>query len=413
MKKIRMGVIGLGQRGFCMMKTLASCKGAEIVAVSDKYADRTEKAADEIEKTYGKRPVVYADYHELLKDKTVEGVMISSSWDTHVQMALDSMNAGKITAFEVGGGYDIEDCWELVRTYERTKTPVMMLENCCYDKFELLATTLYRNGLLGEVVHCHGAYSHDIRDEIAGGNVNRHYRLINYEKRNCENYPTHELGPIARLLDVNRGNKLLTVSSVSSKAAGMQEFVLTEANPDKSLAGRKFLQGDIVSSTIRCSNGETITLTLDTTLPKYYSREFTVRGTKGLCVQEANMVLIEGREKFNDEFYPEKTIAKFLNNAESYNEYLPEIWENITPEDMEKGHGGMDYLMLESFVNAAINGEEMPIDIYDAALWMSITPLSEQSIAFGGTPVAIPDFTRGKWMTRTPKDVTELKTSNK
>ena len=121
------------------------------------------------------------------------------------------------------------------------------------------------------------------------------------------------------------------------------------------------------------------------------------------------MVLIEGREKFNDEFYPEKTLAKFLNNAESYNEYLPGIWENITPEDMEKGHGGMDYLMLESFVNAAINGEEMPIDIYDAALWMSITPLSEQSIALGGTPVAIPDFTRGKWMTRTPKDVTELK----
>ncbi len=405
-KKIKMGIIGLGQRGMALIDTIIGCEEAEIVALCDVYEDRREAAKEKVKKNSGNIPVLYENYKDLLTDKEVEAVLVASSWDEHIKMAIESMRAGKITAMEVGGAYDLEECWELVRTYEETGTPIMMMENCCFDRFELLATSLARKGMFGEIVHLHGAYSHDLREEILGGNVNRHYRLNNYQKRNCENYPTHELGPIAKLIDINRGNKLLTVSSFTSKAAGLKEFVNEGKSSDPELLGKNFAQGDVINTVITTSEGQTITLTLDTTLPKYYSREFTVRGTKGLAVQESNMILIEGVHNQHEFYEPHLTIEKFLNNAQEYNDYLPEEWKNITPEQKDLGHGGMDYIMFKAFFKAIISGSEMPIDVYDAATWMSITALSEVSIALGGQPQSVPDFTRGKWVTRPSKDVT-------
>ena len=288
------------------------------------------KAIERIREERNVTAAGYTDYTKMLEDESVEAVLIVSSWNEHIRMAIQSMRAGKITACEVGGAYDVEECWELVRTYEETKTPIMFLENCCFDKFELLSTTLVRLGMLGEVVHCHGAYSHDLRDEICGGIVNRHYRLDNYKKRNCENYPTHEIGPIAKLLDINRGNKFTTLVSYSSKAVGLEEFTKDERNSDKSLIGTKFAQGDIVTTMIKCANGETVTLMLDTTLPKYYSREFTVRGTKGLCMQETNMILLEEKDDMHEFWEPAFTIEKHLNNAKEYADYLPGLEEYHT-----------------------------------------------------------------------------------
>jgi predicted dehydrogenase len=408
MEKLQIGIVGLGQRGYGLLKTLLLVKKVEIVAVCDSYADRVEQALATVKEKSGKEAKGYSDYTEMLGDEKVKAVVVATSWDEHIRMAIQSMRAGKITACEVGGAYDIEECWELVRAYEETKSPLMFLENCCFDSFELLSTTLARVGLLGQVVHCHGAYSHDLRDEVLGGNVNRHYRLQNYKKRNCENYPTHEIGPIAKLLDITRGNKFTKLVSYSSKAVGLEEFTTDERNPDKSLIGMKFAQGDIVTTMIECANGETITLTLDTTLPKYYSREFTVRGTKGLCMQEANMVLIDPKNNMHEYWSPELVLGKYLNNAREYEEYMPDLWKNISDEEREAGHGGMDYLMMKTFVNAALNGEEMPIDVYDMATWSSITALSEQSIMLGGASVVVPDFTRGNWIKRESKDVTKL-----
>lgn len=409
MKQIKIGVVGVGQRGYGMVHTILACNEGLVVAICDRYEDRRENTAAEVEKITGIRPATYENFDEMLCDKNIEAVFISSSWDTHIGFAVKSLYSGKITALEVGGAYDIEACWELVRAYEETKTPFMLMENCCYDAFELLATTLVRRGMLGEIVHCHGAYSHDLREEIIGGRVNRHYRLKEYLYRNCENYPTHELGPIAKLLNINRGNKLVSLVSVASKAAGLEAFSYSENNPDKEQIGAKFTQGDIVNTILTCADGTTITLTLDTTLPKFYSREFTVRGTKGFCMQDANMVMIEGRENMHESYTPSEMFGKYLNSADKYAEFLPDIWQNITDEEREKGHGGMDYLMMKSFLKAALNGEEMPIDVYDAAVWMSVTALSEQSIALGGRTLAVPDFTRGKWLYRKPADVTRLK----
>ncbi len=409
MEKVKIGVVGLGQRGYGLVHTILACEEGSVTAVCDLYDDRGAKAADEVEKLSGERPGVYANFEDMLGDKNVDAILVASSWDSHIGLAIKSMKAGKITALEVGGAYDVESCWELVRAYEETKTPFMFLENCCYDAFELLSTTLARRGMLGEIVHCHGAYSHDLRDEILGGKVNRHYRLEDYKKRNCENYPTHELGPIAKLLNVNRGNKLMSLVSVASKAAGLEEFAKNDNNPDKSQIGVRFAQGDVVSTIITCAHGETITLKLDTTLPKFYSREFTVRGTKGFCLQDANMIMIEGKDNIHESFVPNEMIGKYLNSADHYAEYMPDIWRNITDAEREKGHGGMDYLMMKSFLRAVVEKTEMPLDVYDAATWMSVTALSEQSIALGGTPMPIPDFTRGKWVNRPCRDVTELK----
>ena len=407
MKQVNVGFIGLGCRGKLLSSIVAEMEEANIVAVCDLYEDRQKEAAEMIGQKTGTKPKTCGDYHELLKDDAIDAVIIAASWEAHVPVAIDCMQAGKITALEVGGAYTVEDCYALVEAQERTGTPFMFLENCCYGKFELLSTALVRKGMMGEIVHCHGAYGHDLRSEVLGGRVNRHYRLNNYITRNCENYPTHELGPIARLLGINRGNRMVSLVSVASKAAGLQEFSHDPRNPDPSLAGQKFAQGDIIHTLITCEDGSTISLKLDTTLPRFYSREFTVRGTKGCCLMDINAVLLddEGLEEFFD---PQLSVQKYLNNAEQFSEYLPKIWKDMDKQKTHCGHGGMDYLMLREFFRAVQEGRPMPIDIYDAAAWMVITPLSEQSIARQGAAVEIPDFTNGAWRTRKNTDIVEL-----
>ena len=402
MKKIKVGVAGLGQRGCGLLYTIMACEEADVVAVCDFCEDKLKLASDRVMEVRKTTPAQYTDFQKMLADENVEVVVITSCWDEHIRMAIQSMRAGKITAMEVGGAYDIEECWELVRTQEETNARFMMLENCCFDRFELLATSLARAGKFGEVVHLHGAYRHDLRSEMLYNNYN--YRLANYIHRNCENYPTHELGPIAKLADINRGNKMLSLVSVASKGAGLVEYAKIKKEGKKEFDIPSVRQGDIVTTIITCANGETLTLTLDTTLPTYYSREFTVRGTKGCAMQETNTVLFDD-ESLHAEYEPHKSVAKYLNNADQYKAYEPDCWRNLTKEEMELGHGGMDYIMFKNFFRAILNGDEMPVDVYDAATWMCVTALSEQSIAQGGAPQPVPDFTRGKWLTRKRLDV--------
>ena len=188
----------------------------------------------------------------------------------------------------------------------------------------------------------------------------------------------------------------------------MEEYLTDERNPDPSLVGKKFAQGDIIITTITCAGGEVITLRLDTTLPRTYSREFTVRGTKGYGLQDSNLVMLEPEVNMHEYFDADKTNEKYMNSADKYEEYLPDIWREKSKDAEGLGHGGMDYWVVRSFLDAVLNDEEMPIDVCDIASWMAITPLSEQSIAHGGMPQAIPDFTRGKWIKREPKDVVPL-----
>ncbi|HHX79506.1 MAG TPA: Gfo/Idh/MocA family oxidoreductase [Acholeplasmataceae bacterium] len=405
-KKVKLAVIGCGQRGMALLHTLSALPDVEIIAVSDLYQDRMAEASERIYNTKGNRPLQIVDYEEVLKLDDLEVVIVSSSWENHIDVAIGAMKAKKTVGMEVGGVYTVEECWQLIRAYEETKTPFMFLENCCYDKQELMALRMVRDGLFGKVVHCSGAYGHDLREEVTGGAENRHYRLRNYLNRNAENYPTHELGPIAKILDINRGNRMLTLVSVSSKSFGMEAYVEERKETiNSNLLGCDFAQGDIVTTIITCAGGETILLKLDTSLPRFYDRELVLRGTKGMYLTSPNIVFLDGVHP--EEYWTGiENTEKLFNNATEYEDkYLPDFWKNITPEQRDLGHGGMDYFMMRAFIDAYKKGEEMPIDVYDAASWMVITVLSEESIALGGHPVTIPDFTRGKWLIRERKDV--------
>lgn len=399
MGKIRLGLIGLSQRGFGLLKAVIVPEenrrdNVEVVMVCDLYEDRATEAADYLEKIGEKRPIVTLNHHDVITSPDVDAVIIMTSWESHIPLAIESMENGKYTAMEVGGAYSVEDCFKLVDAYERTGIHCMMLENCCYGRNELMVLNMVRNGLFGDIVHCSGGYLHDLRSEIAHGVEKRHYRLRNYKNRNCENYPTHELGPIAKVLDINRGNRMVSLVSVASCAKGLHEYIDKTEEVDKNLLNVEFAQGDIVTTIIKCAHGQTITLTLDTTLPRYYCRGFTVRGTKGMYEEANGTVLL-------DPEHDEMNWKEHWGCAENYREeWEHPIWKNFLNDGVRGGHGGMDWLVFSAFFESIERGIAPPIDTYDTAAWMSITPLSEQSIAMGGAPVAIPDFTRGAWCDR-------------
>ncbi len=391
-KPLRVALIGVGGRGAVLYHAaLKFRKDVDYVAVCDNYVDRCEKLADDMVKDERPRPTIYTDYKACIDEVKPDAVVVATAWDMHIPVSMYAMEKGVAVGCEVGGAYSIQNLWELVRCYESTGTPIMMLENCCYGRLELLALNMYRKGILGKVVHCEGAYRHDLREEVTSGNVKRHYRLQQYLHRNTENYPTHEIGPIAKILDINTGNRFLTITSVGSLSAGMEEYV--EEKNIEELKGKRFQQSDVVTSIIKCQNGETITITLDTSLPRYYSRGFLVQGTKGL-VEEANSSVYLGSE-FTEECWDWR---EHYGNVDKYYEmYDHPLWKDYKPG--REGHGGMDMLVLNAFFDALQEGKPMPIDVYDMASWMAISVLAEESMVTGRS-VVFPDFTDGKWILR-------------
>lgn len=408
MKKLTFSICGTGCRGESLTRNvIAELPDVEILAVCDVCADKAETLADRLAEMTGLRPLIFTDHGEMFANCKTDAVYVATDWETHIGIAIDAMRQGIAVAMEVGRAFDEAECRSLVSAWEETHTPFMMMENCCFGKEELFATSLARNGVLGTVVYCHGAYAHDLRSEVAYGDINRHYRLKQYSTHNCENYPTHELGPIARLLNVTRGNRFVSLVSRASRSCGLHEYVQDKPELDY-LKDREFAQGDIVETLITCENGELINIRLDTTLPRYYSREMTVRGTGGMYDQNCNMVIRERGDK-HEEWKSVKAVRAHLDNAgEYYDDYLPKLWKDVEAEKLKKGHGGIDYLEFVAFVDALRNGDEMPIDVYDAATWLAVGYLSEMSIKLGGASVEFPDFTNGAYKTREPKDVTEI-----
>lgn len=398
MKNLNVGIVGLGMRGYWLMKdVILLMPGVKVTAVCDVYEDRNERAAKLTEEVCGHVPATETDYKKLIARDDVDVVVVSCAWESHIKVAIDAMKAGKPVGMEVGGSYSVKECWDLVDTYEETQTPFMFLENCCYGRRELMALNMVKQGLFGDIVHCRGGYMHDLREEVSEGEKNRHYRLRNYIHRNCENYPTHELGPIARILNINHGNRMLALTSMASRSAGIQEYIKDRMSDDEKLMNTRFAQGDVVNTMIKCAGGETILLTLNTSLPRFYSRDFTVCGTKGMYEEENDTVFVDKKYTAEEEW----DFKANWGNAKDYEkDYEHPIWQKFLNDGVQGGHGGMDWLVFEAFFESIRNGEPCPIDVYDAASWMCISALSEESIAMGGHPVAIPDFTNGEWIKR-------------
>lgn len=398
-EQLKIGVIGLGCRGSMLMKdVMLPMEGITIAAVCDPYEDRMQAAAKQVEEKNGNTPIMTADYRDILAMPEIDAVIVTTSWQDHIKVSIDAMKAGKYVGCEVGGAYSLEQCWELVRTYEQTGVPCMLMENCCYGRDELMVLNMVKKGVFGEVIHCAGGYQHDLRDEVAYGRENRHYRLENYLNRNAENYPTHELGPIAKVLNINRGNRMVSLVSMASKAAGIHEFLKREKGDSYDLTNAQFAQGDVITTMIKCAHGQTIVLTLDTTLPRGYSRGFRVQGTKAMYLEDNKSLFLDQTHNKFDFTWKEQ-----WNNVEEYREqYDHPIWKQYQKEGIHAGHDGMDWLVFSAFFDAVKKGSQVPIDVYDMASWMAVTALSEESIAKGSAPVMFPDFTDGKWLNPAP-----------
>ena len=393
MDSVRVAVVGGSGRGRGLLGLLLGMPDVEVIGVSDLYEDRLARAKQDVIEKRGNTPMASTDFRRLLEMKELDAVITPSSWTSHADVCIASMDAGKYAATEVGGATSVEQCWELVRTSERTKKPCMLLENCCYGREELTIFNMVKQGLFGELVHAEGGYQHDLRDEICNGRENRHYRLANYSNRNGEVYPTHELGPIAKCLNINRGNRMLTLTATASKARGLHEWIKNHRGEEYDLFNRQFTMGDVITTVIKCAHGETITLTHDTSLPRPYSRGNRIEGTKGIWMEDKYAVYLEGVS-------PKADVWDSLNNY--YEKYEHPLWKWYRTEGVKGGHGGMDYLVLRAYVEAVKAGTQTPIDVYDTAAWMAVTCLSEDSVAMGSMPVAIPDFTNGKWFQREP-----------
>ena len=394
--RIRVGYIGCGARGQGVLREcLAQMNDVEIPVICD-LSERNLAAANAI-LTDKNRPAAKTtkNWREVIDDPTLDAVMLMNGWDGRPAMAAAAMRAGKYTAMEVGCAYDIEECWDIVNAYEETGVPVMMLENCCYGRREMMALNMVKAGLFGEVVHCDGGYMHNCRFVFAPNDTDPdvpNFRLESMEHRNFHFYPTHDFGPISKVLSINRGNRMMTLSSFASKARGLKTYIDENLSDDSRYAGKEIKCGDIIDTIITCAGGETVHLRLDTTLPRpYYSRGFTVRGTKGMCTEDRRIVYLDGMEESMTE-----------NEPEFFEKYDHPLHREYVALGERGSHGGMDWLVCRAFVEAVKREENTPIDAYDTAAWMAIGVLSEMSISRCGAPVDVPDFTRGKWLRREP-----------
>jgi predicted dehydrogenase len=409
-QKVRLGFIGVGLRGQNHLELALRRNDVEVVAICD-VQQRMIDMSRELVKTSGKpMPQIILDgphgYKKLLENKDIDAVIIATPWEWHTVMCIDAMNAKKYVGCEVITGMTVEECWEIVHTSERTGMPLMMLENVCYRRDVMAVLNMVRQGLFGEIVHLQGGYQHDLREvkfndgkNPYGGGVEfgekgfseAQWRTEHSVRRNGDLYPTHGIGPVAMMIDIHRGNRFTELVSYSSKARGLHDYVVNKGGESHPNAKVEFKLGDIITTMIKCANGESILLQHDTNLPRPYSLGFRVQGTKGIWMDVNNGIYIEGQSKKSHQWDDAK---------EWLDKYDHPLWKRYGNDAAGAGHGGMDWFVLNAFVEAVKRKTNTPQDVYDAVAWSAITPLSETSIRLGGETVEFPDFTGGKWMYR-------------
>lgn len=401
---VRIGIVGLGMRGSGAVERLSYIDGVEIVALCDKYPDRVTRAQKTLEKMQRPKAKEFSGeegYKALCESNDIDLVYTPTPWALHTPVALCAMNNGKHAATEVNAGKTVDQCWELVETSERTKKHMMMLENCCYDFFELLTLNMVRNGLFGELIHAEGAYLHDLSREYLF-NKNAYadmWRLKENIGKNGNLYPTHGLGPIAQCMNINRGDKLDYLVSMSSADFTLGDLAKEMAGKDdffKPYTDMPY-RGNTNTTSIRTHKGKTIMLQHDVSTTRPYSRIHLVSGTKAICQKYPG----PERIAFGHEWIKQEELKDL------YAKYSPPIVKHIG--DIAKnigGHGGMDFIMDWRLIDCLRNGLPLDQDVYDAATWSSIFHLSQLSVTGKSKMLEVPDFTRGSWKTNKPHDMT-------
>ena len=409
--RIRIGFIGVGNRGGSHVRTTLRIGKADVVAICDVSEKSIAKAKKSIADAKAPEPKIYTGsetaYLEMLANENLDAVIIATPWEWHARMAVASMKAGAYTGIEVPACTTLDEAWDLVNTHEQTGVELMFMENACYSRESLALLNMVRQDLFGELLHCRCGYLHDLRGVKFNDGVEYNYkpgnplkfgqeafaeaqwRGLHSIRRNGDLYPTHGIGPISMMLDVHNGNRFTSLSSFATKARGLAKYVEDYGGANHPLSKTKWNCGDIVTSTINCANGETVLVTHNCNSPRPKQSDWLVQGTKGLSAGDWKSIYIEDRSpaphKWEDQ---EPYIA----------EYNHKFWR-ATGEGTEKlTHGGTDYMLLLDFFDSVVNKKPAVHDVYAAAAWSAIAELSEMSIAKGNAPVDFPDFTRGKWI---------------
>lgn len=401
---VRIGFVGLGMRGPGAVKRMTHIDGVEIVALCDVYDDRVEKCQKILDEQGLPRAKSYSgsidSYKEMCQNPDIDLIYITTSWEYHTPIAVFAMENGKHVATEVPAAKTIEECWQLVETSEKTQKHCMMLENCCYDFFELLTLNMARQGYFGEIVHGEGAYIHNLRDlNFSKTGYAEMWRLKENQHRNGNLYPTHGLGPICQVMNINRGDQMDYLTSMSSNDFQMAKMAKESAanDPFFNEFATDGYRGNMNTTTVRTHKGRTIMIQHDVTSTRPYSRIHLVSGTEGVASKWPSPERIaKGHEWLNEE-----------EMKKLYDQYTPEIVDKVG--EMAKqvgGHGGMDFMMDWRLIDCLRNGLPLDQDVYDAALWSAIAPLSEASVANRSNSIDVPDFTCGSWKTNTPVELT-------
>jgi len=401
MERVRIGYVGVGERGSFHVDSLLRIEGAEIRAVCDIVPEKVAAAQAKVKAAGQPLPAGYSrgerDFERMCAEQDLDLVYNATPWEWHVPICLAAMRTGKHAATEVPAAVTVDECWQLVEAAEKYGRHCVMMENCCYDRLEMLTLVLVRRGLLGELLHGECGYLHDLRGIKFARESEGLWRRAHSERRNGNLYPTHGLGPVAQCMDVNRGNRFDHLVSMSGNSRGLQRYAAEHLSADDPRRRETYKLGDVNTTLIRTVNGQTIFLSHDTNSPRPYSRIGLVQGTRGLVQGWPDRVYLEGRSK-HEEWEPAKKY---------YKEFEHPLWKPKRVRDDKSGHGGMDYLVNQRLIECLRRGLPTDQNVYDAAAWSVVSALSEQSVAEGSRPVAVPDFTRGRWKTTPPLTLRE------
>lgn len=398
MENLRIGVVGTGGRGRGLLDVLLTMRGIDVPAVCDIDVRALGLAQEMVEKAGQKKPEGYADsetaFKKLMDRDDLHAVIIATPWHWHTPMAVYGMKVRKYVGVEVPAAISLDECWALVDTHEKTGVPCMMLENWSFRRDNLAVLNMIRKGLLGEMVFCHCAHSHDCIDHwFFDPRGNDRWAAECLVKYNRDQYPTHSQGPVLSWLDINCGDAYDSITSTATDSRGINAYFARKFGPDHPSAKRKYAQGDIVTSVVRTKKGRTVVINYDMQLPRPYDNRWEIEGTLGIYNEQRNSVYLTGKSPKYHEWEPFTPYQEEFEHA---------WWKAMKDSAGEFSHGGTDYLELQKFLAAVRDKTQTPIDAYDSATMSAVIPLSGESIAKGSAPIKCPDFTRGKWETRKP-----------
>ncbi len=408
MDVVRVAFVGLGMRGPGAVERWTHIPGVQIVALCDFVEKRAEGCQKYLKNASMPPADIYSGengYKELCKRNDIDVVYIATDWIHHFLVAKEALLSGKHVAIEVPSAMNMNEIWQLINLSEQKRLHCMILENCCYDFFELNSLHMAQQGLFGEVIYTMGAYRHELSQFWdyywkTGDDDKLGWRLDYNQKFRGDVYATHGLGPVAQVLDIHRGDRMKTLVAMDTKPFNGRQLVKDRTGKDE-----EFRNGDHTTTLISTENGKVIEIHHNVMTPQPYSRMYQLTGTKGF----ANKYPVEGYALSGKDMAEAGVKPDHENlNAHSFmskkdmdallKKYTSPIVKKYGEEAKEVGgHGGMDFIMDARFVYCLRNGLPLDMDVYDLAEWCCLAELGAVSMDKGNMPVEVPDFTRGHW----------------